>query len=312
MTLTPLADSFVLGVLRGFRILQAAGLTPDERRVILSSTHGSLEFEEITKALQTLWDEQFAGQRHQVHQAHFQESYTAERDEFEDPSWEDAHYAEDWSYHDSSWDWPGTYVAEQIPEESHETPEEDAAIREAQQAEKVAESLAVEAQRTWSEAQRATAALRKDGGFGPPCLAVVIKARDVICNGPHLSRDCPDRQHPHYTKGKSKGKFSYASELSPWDYPTHDDFYVGRSKGKKGKFHNWLESQAWLKGPRHAGSGKGPSRPPVTLSFLLAAWRCFVVPMSCKLPPRRACLAPMAFLIAERWHQLDRKSRQKS
>ena len=46
------ADSFVLGVLRGFRLLQAAGLTPDERRVILSSTRGSLEFEEITKALQ--------------------------------------------------------------------------------------------------------------------------------------------------------------------------------------------------------------------------------------------------------------------
>ena len=139
------AGSFVLGVLRGFRILQAAGLTPDERRVILSSTRGSLEFEEITKALQTLWDEQFAGQRHQTHQAHFQESFVAERDEHEDQFWEDANYAEDWSYYDSSWDWPETYVAEQIPEEPQENPEDDAAIREAQQAEKVAESLAVEA-----------------------------------------------------------------------------------------------------------------------------------------------------------------------
>ena len=86
-----------------------------------------------------------------------------------------------------------------------------------------------------------------------------------ICNGPHLSRDCPDRQHPHYTKGKSKGKFGYAAEFSPWDYQAYDDFYMGRSKGKKGKSHHWLESQAWLKGkgPRHAGSGKGPLRPPV-------------------------------------------------
>ena len=125
------ADSFFLGVLRGFGILQAAGLTPDERRVILSSTRGSLEFEEISKALQTLWDEQFSGRRHQVHQAHFQESYTAERDEFEDPFWEDAHYAEDWSYYDSSRDWPDTYVAEQIPQESQEAPEEDAALRAA-------------------------------------------------------------------------------------------------------------------------------------------------------------------------------------
>eukprot|EP00434_Breviolum_minutum_P047006 symbB.v1.2.044394.t1/scaffold44042.1/size193/1 len=44
--------------------------------------------------------------------------------------------------------------------------ESDPAIKEAQAAEKVAESLAMEAQRTWSEAQKATAALRRDRGFG--------------------------------------------------------------------------------------------------------------------------------------------------
>ena len=33
-----LADSFVLGVLRGFRLLQSAGLTADEKRDILSAT----------------------------------------------------------------------------------------------------------------------------------------------------------------------------------------------------------------------------------------------------------------------------------
>ena len=50
-----LADSFVLGVLRGFRLLQSAGLSPDEKRDILATTKGSLEFEVVTQALQTLW-----------------------------------------------------------------------------------------------------------------------------------------------------------------------------------------------------------------------------------------------------------------
>ena len=152
--------------------MQAAGLTPEERRVILSSTRGSLEFDQVTKALQTLWDEQFAGQRAQVHHSNFQETYAAEMDEADSWQWEDAQYAEDWSsWHDPYWDWSESYVAEQ-PEEPSSADAEDPAIKEAQQAERVAESLALEAQRTWSEAQRATAALRKDRGFGQhPCLA---------------------------------------------------------------------------------------------------------------------------------------------
>ena len=59
-----LADSFVLGVLRGFRLLQSAGLSPDEKRDILATTKGSLEFEVVTQALQTLWDEQFSWTQH--------------------------------------------------------------------------------------------------------------------------------------------------------------------------------------------------------------------------------------------------------
>ena len=58
-----MADSFVLGVLRGFRLLQAAGLNAEEKRDILSATKGNLEFEVVTQALQTLWDEQFLGRR---------------------------------------------------------------------------------------------------------------------------------------------------------------------------------------------------------------------------------------------------------
>ena len=41
-----LADSFVLVVLRGFRLLQSAGLNAEEKRDVLASTKGSLEFQE--------------------------------------------------------------------------------------------------------------------------------------------------------------------------------------------------------------------------------------------------------------------------
>ena len=56
-----LADSFVLGVLCGFRLLSAAGLSPEDKRDILGTTRGSLEFDVVTHAHQTLWDEQFLG-----------------------------------------------------------------------------------------------------------------------------------------------------------------------------------------------------------------------------------------------------------
>ena len=49
-----LADSFVLGVLHGFRVLQTAGLSPEDKRDILGTIRGILEFEVVTHALQTL------------------------------------------------------------------------------------------------------------------------------------------------------------------------------------------------------------------------------------------------------------------
>ena len=42
-------------------ILQSAGLNAEEKQDILSATMGSLEFNVVSKALQTLWDEQFLG-----------------------------------------------------------------------------------------------------------------------------------------------------------------------------------------------------------------------------------------------------------
>ena len=41
-------DSFIMGVLRGWRLLQAACLNPEETRDILSATQNSLDFEAIT------------------------------------------------------------------------------------------------------------------------------------------------------------------------------------------------------------------------------------------------------------------------
>ena len=56
-------DSFIMGVLRGWK-LQAACLNAEETRDILSATQNKLEFEAISQALQNVWDEQLLGQRH--------------------------------------------------------------------------------------------------------------------------------------------------------------------------------------------------------------------------------------------------------
>lgn len=260
-----LADSFVLGVLRGFRVLQAAGLSPEDKRDILGTTRGSLEFEVVTHALQTLWDEQFLGRQHGRGQQH--DNYQAEH---YDEWWLDgmAAYGDDWEWNGDDWDWwdyDGYYAS--LPEEAaaeEETspsPEDEAALKEAQQAERVAESLAAEAQRTWSEAQRATQALRKDRGFGQIPVQGKPAGRGpcFICHGPHLSSECPDRRHPYYSKGFNKGKFKphYMTE-----YEEVDNYFTGKGKGKKGsKGLKWLEAQAWVKGKK--GKGKGQSRPAV-------------------------------------------------
>ena len=244
-----LADSFVLGVLRGFRLLQSAGLSAEEKRDILSATKGSLEFSVITQALQTLWDEQFLGRAapsqrsslatmahnfHEVHAAVEAEDWSHVE---HDGMWADAD-----AWHDSSWDdWHEAQHGQQ-DELPPEDPPDDQAIRESLQAEKEAESLALQAQRTWSEAQRATAALRRDRGFG----------QSFKPNTSHYARDCPDKYHPAVIKGKGKGKSNFAAE---WEY---EEAYYSKGKpkgyGRKGKSMNHLEANALWK-------GKGKSRP---------------------------------------------------
>jgi len=258
-----LADSFVLGVLRGFRLLQAAGLSPEDKRDILGTTRGSLEFETVTHALQTLWDEQFLG-RHGPHNLMTTEMMYSYDEDWDGDDW----WGHDAMYHDDSWDdgwgyydWDEAYYTEpQEPSQpDHHSVENDVAIKEAQQAEKVAESLLADAQRTWSEAQRATQALRKDRGFGQhvgPQSHQVPRGPCFICWGPHQARDCPDRSHPgsHHSKGKS----NYLAEFEEY---TNYLISKGKGKGKKGKNAHWMDAQLWAKG-KSKGKSKHSSAAP--------------------------------------------------
>ena len=263
-----LADSFIMGVLRGWRLLQAAGLTAEEKRDILSTTKNSLEYEVVAASLQNLWDEQLLGHRGGGHtmsyNAHYVEQpedeqlfYQDAGDDWWDSSWWHDDYYADETYDWRAWDEEYPSHAAHVSE-VNDDPEGDAKLKEAQQAEQMAEALALEAQRSWSEAQRATQALRKDRGFG--AIAGTGAAKCFNCGAPgHLSRDCPDRRHPG-GKGRSKGKYK-----SGYYQDTMDEYmyFVGKGKGKpKGKRSHWLEAQgAWIKGKgKNKGKGKDPYR----------------------------------------------------
>ena len=237
-----MADSFIMGVLRGWRLLQAA-------------------------ALQNLWDDQLLGQRY-PHSSGYSANYVSAADDhdlyYQDSGdwwspgedwWYDGYYQDqDWT--DTSWwddDWSGLSAQDSFPAvKEPEDPADEAKLKEAQQAERVAESLA---QRTWTEARRATQALRKVRGFGSAAMSSLSSGgKCFLCGGSHLARDCPDRRHPGFFKGHNKGKYGY---LLDQDYE-NNAYFTGKGKGKfKGKKGYWLDSQA-LKG-KSSGKSKGKS-----------------------------------------------------
>ncbi|CAE7295575.1 GIP [Symbiodinium sp. CCMP2592] len=263
------ADSFLLGVLRGWRLLQAAGLSPEEKRDILSTSKNSLEYEVIAAALQTLWDEQLLGHRHHPsshhpYNAHHLEAQeedhlyyqTSENDWWYDDGnwWYDDYYTDNW-WDSEDWVHEGQEGLQATAEEPVD-PEAQDKLREAQQAERVAESLAAEANRTWADAQRATQALRRDRGFGAQNPGAGAGPKCYACGGSHFLRDCPQRRPGSfngYGKGKSKNYHAETDDLY------HNFAGKGKSKGKgKGKKGMWLESQAmWNKGK---GKTKGKSK----------------------------------------------------
>ena len=75
------ADSFIMNVLRGYRLLQAAGLSAEEKRDILAISKNSLDSEVIASALQSLWDEQLLGQRYSADSGRSYHAMTALQDE---------------------------------------------------------------------------------------------------------------------------------------------------------------------------------------------------------------------------------------
>ena len=267
------ADSFIMGVLRGWRLLQAAGLSAEEKRDILSTTRNSLDYEVVAAALQNLWDDQLRGHRHRgQHDLHLAETeanhpelfYQQDDDWWEDDGWwsndYSGYYMNDFgAYEDDVWwdEWPGEPGVAMTATPADD-PEMDEKIKEAQKAEHIAESLAAEANRSWTEAQRATQALRRDRGFGAVNMAKGGNGggKCFVCGGNHFARECPDRRHPGLGKGKGYGKYHNYVTTAP------DMFYTSKGKNKspfKGKKGMWLDAQAWTKGK---SKGKGKSKEP--------------------------------------------------
>ncbi|CAE7227902.1 GIP [Symbiodinium sp. CCMP2456] len=271
-----MTDSFILGVLRGWRLLQAAGLSAEEKRDILSTTKNSLDYEVVSAALQSLWDDQLLG--HRSHGGHgnyhmncvdsthdFSEQY-ADTNGWEDEWWPEAmygdHYEEQWDdphgWWEDEWSSPNTVQAATTEDM---TPEDQERMREAQQAERVAETLAVEAQRTWADAQRATQAIRRDRGFGAASTSPGANGTCFQCGGNHFARDCPQRRSfGGKGHGKGFGKCKGAFYISPEELYAN---FVPKGKGKhKGKRNMWMEAQGlWTKGKSKGKSkSKDPSR----------------------------------------------------
>ena len=92
-------DTFILDVLRGWRLLVAASLSSDEWRDVLATTNNKLDYLSVSDALQTLWDEQMGAGKwtstaFPSHHQHF---------------WTEGSYDDDWNYDNyQAWqgDWP--------------------------------------------------------------------------------------------------------------------------------------------------------------------------------------------------------------
>ena len=267
-----MTDSFIMGVLRGWRLLQAAGLNHEEKRDILATSQNRMDYDSISRALMTLWDDQLLGRQQAQHgHLHVQEShedFAASSDRM-DSQWGESWWDDEWQNgywveHDTQHDWDQAWhdTNAHVQDEPKD-PETEAKLHEAQQAERLAEQMAAEATRTWSEAKKATAALHRDRGFG----AVKGKGSNnkcFICGGDHFARSCPDNRHGPHPKFGGKGKGIYTMD------PYYDDYYQSKGfKGKKGKYKKPMGGKSSYLGEieyenmfmRHNGKGKWSSSP---------------------------------------------------
>jgi hypothetical protein len=215
----------------------------------------------------TLWDEQFLGRGTSTMKnsmaGYYTESFQVS-DETYDPNWHDDWGENYWSEADywaePDWDQWGDLQHSQPEPPLQDDGADDPQLQDAMKAEGDAENILAQAQRTWAEAQRATALLRKDRGFGhqrPP-----NDGKCFICGGNHFARDCPDKYHPSYLKGKGKGKSPHAYMV---DWETAELYYMkGKDKSKnkgKGKHVSLADLNAMWKGKGKAK--QSPSRPVV-------------------------------------------------
>ncbi|CAE7327870.1 unnamed protein product, partial [Symbiodinium necroappetens] len=191
-------------------------------------TLSTLDYTVISTALQTLWNDQLLG-THRHHSSSYNthlidtvDDHTAYQHEVND-WWDDDGWGHDWWYEDAY------------------TDHHDLGGR------------ASGHKRTWSEAQCATQALRRDRGFGLPSNASSGKC--FICGGNHFARECQDRAH----QGGKGGKSYHRNYMTDLDENYAYCYGKGKSQGKyKGKSKKGmaLEAQAWMKGKAKA-KGKG-------------------------------------------------------
>eukprot|EP00435_Cladocopium_sp_Y103_P031540 s2774_g8.t1 len=148
-----------------------------------------------------------------------------------------------WSY--DSWWWNDDGEDEADAQAAQEDPNaSDASAAEAQKMEQLLADG-----RSWSQAQCATAARKKDRGFG--------RAACFICGSTqHLAKDCPDRLAPQgvsKSKGKGKKGFYYVEDdWNDWIYAMQEGKGKSKSESYKGKFMDPWKGKGKGKAPVNA------------------------------------------------------------